>query len=190
MGYDFTLDGRDARVLPCAGMGERFDLAGGLELEIEGRRVRAALERGARDGEWTLFVDGRREPIFLATRGEVCFIHLRGRTHRVETWNALERARQSAARAGGAEEIRAPMPGAVVSIAVVAGDAVEKGQLLLTIESMKLQTAITASHAARVAELLVAVGDHFDQGSPLVRLGPDDAPAEDGRSTRHEERQR
>jgi pyruvate/2-oxoglutarate dehydrogenase complex dihydrolipoamide acyltransferase (E2) component len=35
---------------------------------------------------------------------------------------------------------------------------------------MKLQTAITATHAARVAEICVAAGDHFDQGAPLVRL--------------------
>jgi pyruvate carboxylase len=62
------------------------------------------------------------------------------------------------------------MPGVVVSIAVESGAAVERGALLLTIESMKLQTAITATHAARVVEVCVAAGDHFDQGSALVRL--------------------
>ena len=69
------------------------------------------------------------------------------------------------------------MPGVVVSIAARTGDAVETGALLLTIESMKLQTAITASHPARVAEICVAVGEHFDQGSPLVRLESRDAEA-------------
>lgn len=170
MGYDFTLDGRDARVLPGRGAGAGFDPARGLLLEIEGRRVHARLETADRAGEWTLVLDGRRERIYLATQGDACFIHLHGRTHRIDAWNALERARQTATRAGGVEEIRAPMPGVVVSLAVAAGDTVETGQVLLTIESMKLQTAITAGHAARVAELRVAVGDHFDQGAPLVRL--------------------
>jgi biotin carboxyl carrier protein len=64
------------------------------------------------------------------------------------------------------------MPGVVVSVAVESGATVERGALLLTIESMKLQTAITASHAARVVEVCVAAGEHFDQGSPLVRLEP------------------
>ena len=168
MGYDFRLEGCDARVIPWrAGVP--------LVLEIEGQRVGATLERGTGDGEWFLMLDGRRERLFIATRNDVHFVHWRGRSHRVEAWNALDRARATAIRASGAEEIRAPMPGVVVSIAARAGDAVETGALLLTIESMKLQTAITASHPARVAEICVAVGEHFDQGSPLVRFESRDA---------------
>ncbi|MFO0688928.1 MAG: biotin/lipoyl-containing protein [Myxococcota bacterium] len=175
MGYDFHLDDRDARVLPRrAGSA----LAGrALELEIEGRALVAALEPGTAAGEFFLTVDGVRERIFLASKNDVHFIHWRGRTHRVEARNALERVREQAKRAGGAEEVRAPMPGVVVSVAVAVGDAVETGALLLTIESMKLQTAITATHPARVAELCVAAGENFDQGAALVRLAPLDAGA-------------
>jgi len=163
VGYDFLLDGRDARVTPARG-------GPSAELEIDGRRVRAALEPGARDGEWILLLDGRRERLFIQSRHDVHFVHWRGRSHRIEAWNALDRARERALRAGGAEEIRAPMPGVVVSVAVSVGAEVEPGAVLLTIESMKLQTAISATHAARVAEICVAAGDHFDQGAPLVRL--------------------
>lgn len=66
------------------------------------------------------------------------------------------------------------MPGVVVAVAVAAGDRVETGTLLMTIESMKLQTAITASHPARVTAICVAVGETFELGSPLVRLGFDE----------------
>ena len=170
MGYDFRLEDRDARVIP-------WRAGAPLVLEVEGERVRATFEAGMGDGEWFLMLDGRRERLFIATRNDVHFIHWRGRSHRVEAWNALDRAREKAILAGGAEEIRAPMPGVVVSIAARTGDAVETGALLLTIESMKLQTAITASHPARVAEICVAVGEHFDQGSPLVRLESRDAEA-------------
>ena len=170
MGYDFRLEDRDARVIPC-------QASALLVLEIEGQRVRAALERGTRDGEWFVTLDGHRERLWIATRNDVQFVHWRGQSHRVEAWNALDRAREKAVRVGGAEEIRAPMPGVVVSIAARAGDAVETGALLLTIESMKLQTAITASHPARVAEICVAVREHFDQGRPLVRLAARDADA-------------
>lgn len=174
MGYDFELEDRDARVVPS---GRTSGIrASSIELSIEGQSVRALLESGERPGEHFVCVEGRRERLFIATAGDVHFIHLRGRTHRVEAINALDRARALATRAGGAEEIRAPMPGVVVSIAVAEGDAVSAGALLLTIESMKLQTAITASHAARVAALCVGPGDHFDQGAALVRLEPVDAP--------------
>ena len=184
MGYDFHLDDRDARVTPA---GPATGEAPGVQLEIDGVRVRAALEHGTRSGEAFVTLDGRRERIFLASRGDVHFVHWRGRSHRIEAWNALDRAREAALRAGGAEEIRAPMPGVVVSLGVAVGADVEPGAVLLTIESMKLQTAITATHAAQVVELHVAAGDHFDQGSPLVRLGPrtdeaDEAQAREGRA--------
>lgn len=173
MGYDFCLEDRDSRVTPTRG-GATLERAlhreRPFELEIDGQRLQAALEHGARPGEYFIVVDGCREPLLMATHNDVHFIHWRGRARRVEAWNALDRARQAAIRAGGAEEIRAPMPGVVISVAVQQGAAVERGELLLTIESMKLQTAITASHAARVTEVCVAAGDHFDQGSPLVRL--------------------
>lgn len=175
MGYDFCLEDRDARVLPSR--------AGGLlELEIEDGRVRAALEPGDRSGEWTLCVDGRRERLFLASANDVHFVHWRGRTHRVEARNALERARAEAGRSAGVDVIHAPMPGVVVSLAVAAGDVVDTGALLLTIESMKLQTAITAGHPARVVELCVAAGETFDQGRALVRLAPSDGADSGGGS--------
>ncbi|MBY0401088.1 biotin/lipoyl-binding protein, partial [Myxococcota bacterium] len=174
----------DARVLPDRsafsrgrdGLDARGLAGRELALEIEGGLLLAALEPGPSAGEFFLVVDGARERIFLATQNDVHFIHWRGLTHRVTAWNALDRVREQAKRSGGAEEIRAPMPGVVVSIAVAVGEAVETGSLLLTIESMKLQTAISASHPARVAELCVAAGENFDQGAPLVRLEPLGSP--------------
>ncbi len=177
LGYDFELDGRDARVTPARS-------GAALLLEIDGLRVQAALEPGAKTGEFFLTLDGRRERLCIASRNDVHFIHWRGQSHRVEAWNALDRARLAALRAGGAEEIRAPMPGVVVGITARVGDEVAPGVVLLTIESMKLQTAITATHPARVAEICVAAGDHFDQGATLLRLeaakSEAAAPANDG----------
>jgi biotin carboxyl carrier protein len=71
------------------------------------------------------------------------------------------------------------MPGTVVEVVVTEGDDVEPGTLLMTIESMKLQTAITAPHAARVAEVCVDTGSTFDQGDTLIRLEVDDPDEED-----------
>lgn len=179
MGYDFELEDRDARVVPSGQTSgiRASSIEPSIDISIEGESVRALLASGERPGEYFVCLEGRRERLFIATAGDVHFIHLRGRTHRVEAINALDRARALAARAGGAEEIRAPMPGVVVSVAVAEGDAVPAAALLLTIESMKLQTAITASHAARVAALCVGPGDHFDQGAVLVRLEPVDDPS-------------
>lgn len=173
MGYDFTL-GDDAFVV------HPMHAPGPARLSIEGQTRRAALTRGLADGEYFLEIDGRRERLFLATRGDLHFVHWRGRAHRVEAINALERARLAAAPTGGAEILRAPMPGTVVEVVVEPGQVVAAGELLMTIESMKLQTSITAPHDARVAEVRVSAGATFDQGAELVRLESPEAAEEGG----------
>jgi len=163
MGYDFELDDSASVVHPIYG-------DEGLALSIDGQCVRTTLRPTENEGEFVLELDGVHEPVLTACRGDVHFIHFRGRTHRVNAINALERAEREAAPAGGEEFLRAPMPGVVVEVAVEQGAEVEFGQLLMTIESMKLQTAIVAPHAARVAELFLKTGASFEQGTALVRL--------------------
>lgn len=170
MGYEFELSNEMHTVHPVHTSGRR-------RLSIGDRAFAAELFPGLVDGEHFLEIEGRQERIFIAVHGDAQFIHWRGQVHRVEAVNALERARRAAAPSGGAEEVRAPMPGTVVDIAVVAGDHVETGQLLMTIESMKLQTAIYAPHDATVDEVFVSAGATFDQGAALVRL---DANATEG----------
>ena len=165
MGYDFELDGALHTVHPEYGLDA-------TRLSIDGVVVSAKLVPGMADGEYTLELDGRAIPVHVATLGDVHFVQIDGRVHHVEAPNALERARRAALPRGGAEHLGAPMPGTVVEVAVTEGDVVAAGDLLLTIESMKLQTAITAPHGARVEEVCVEAGAHFDQGDALVRLGP------------------
>ncbi|WP_075214846.1 acetyl/propionyl/methylcrotonyl-CoA carboxylase subunit alpha [Mongoliimonas terrestris] len=68
----------------------------------------------------------------------------------------------------------APMPGAVIAVAVAAGDRVEKGTALVVVEAMKMEHVVRAPHAGIVARVTVAVGDAVAEGTELVVL--DDAP--------------
>jgi 3-methylcrotonyl-CoA carboxylase alpha subunit len=180
VGYEFLLDDEPIRVEPV-------HRPGGFDLQIEGRIVRARLRPGDEPGEHWLELDGRSERVWIASRGDVHFLHLRGRSHRVEASNALERARRAADPSGGAEVLRAPMPGVVVEIAVAAGALVHAGELLMTIESMKLQTAISAPHDALVEEICVSRGDGFDQGDALVRLASAEPPISRGNGAKEDE---
>jgi len=163
MGYDFELDDQPSQVHPI------YDLEA-IGLAVDGVEISAQLLPGRTPGEYLLSIDGQEESIYIATGGDTHYVHLRGRVHRVEAINALDRARRAAQPSGGDEIMRAPMPGTVVEVSVTPGDPVIAGQLLLTIESMKLQTALTALQDATVAEVFVAAGDTFDQGAALVRL--------------------
>ena len=64
--------------------------------------------------------------------------------------------------------VGSPMPGAVLEIAVKPGITVEKDELLVVIEAMKVQMNINSPVKARVREVLVKSGDHIDTGDLLI----------------------
>ena len=71
-------------------------------------------------------------------------------------------------RAGGDGAIRAPMPGKIVAVAVAPGDAVTRGQALVTLEAMKMEHTLTAPFDGKVCDVSVAVGQQVSDGAALV----------------------
>ena len=108
------------------------------------------------------------------------FYELNGQPREV---NVIDRSLepQEAARPkadpGDPLQVAAPMPGLVVTVGVVAGDKVTKGQKLITMEAMKMETTLYAELEGRVGELLVKPGVQVETGELLLRL---ERAAEDG----------
>jgi biotin carboxyl carrier protein len=69
------------------------------------------------------------------------------------------------------------MPGAVVSVDKAAGEPVKRGETIVTIESMKLQTALVAPRDGVVAEILRKEGETFEKDEVIVRLVETGEPA-------------
>lgn len=67
-------------------------------------------------------------------------------------------------------QIGAPIPGLVASIAVSVGQKVVKGDKLLMMEAMKMQTTVTAPADGVIAELLCALGETVESKDLLVKL--------------------
>jgi 3-methylcrotonyl-CoA carboxylase alpha subunit len=67
-------------------------------------------------------------------------------------------------------EIEAPMPGRVTAVEVAAGDKVEKGQRLLTLEAMKMEHALAAPFDGKIAELNATAGSQVTEGQLLVKV--------------------
>ncbi len=74
---------------------------------------------------------------------------------------------------GEAGLVRAPGAAMVVAIPVRAGDEVAEGDVVAVVESMKLETALRAPTAGRVAEVLADVNTQVESGTKLVRIEPD-----------------
>jgi len=127
-----------------------------------------ALETAA-DGRCWLKHGGQRVEVVIAVHGDDVHIHLDGEAHTLRYRHPLERL--AAQAAGSAEDhVLAPMPGSVVSVAVKSGDAVQRGQTLLMMESMKMETTLTAPRDGVIAEIGFDTGQTFDRDAVLLRL--------------------
>ena len=71
---------------------------------------------------------------------------------------------------GNPRHIGAPMPGTVATVAVMVGQKVARGDVVVTLESMKMQTAVRAETDGQVSEVLVRVSSQVDAKDLLVVL--------------------
>ncbi len=107
-------------------------------------------------------------------KGEVkVFFELNGQPRAVRVPNrsavATVQARKKSTGAEG--EIGAPMPGVVASMIVSEGQKVKEGDLVLTIEAMKMETGLHADRDGTVKAVHVGVGDQIDAKDLLVEIG-------------------
>ena len=110
-------------------------------------------------------------PALIATRGDDVFVHVEGESYQLSYEHPLERLAHQAH--GAAEDaLRAPMPGSLVVVHAKPGQAVTKGEALLVMESMKMETTLHAARDGTVAQVHFAPGQTFDRDALLLSLEP------------------
>ncbi|MCV7424225.1 ATP-grasp domain-containing protein [Mycobacterium yunnanensis] len=115
----------------------------------------------------TMTLDGTRSRYVVAADGGVSWLSGGGRT--VAVLEVREAPVRAADEAAGNAELVSPMPGSVVATGVDDGAAVTAGAVVVTVEAMKMEHALTAP-VDGVVELLVAVGEQVKVGQPLARI--------------------
>ncbi|MGB5151856.1 MAG: biotin carboxylase N-terminal domain-containing protein [Mycobacterium sp.] len=134
--------------------------------EVEhGAAYRIGATRRGRNLRLTL--DGLRSDYVVAADGT--HIWLTGPDRTI----AVREVRESPVRAddehSGDAELLSPMPGSVVAVGVTDGAKITSGTVVVTVEAMKMEHALSAP-VDGVVELLVAVGDQVKVGQPLARI--------------------
>ena len=71
----------------------------------------------------------------------------------------------------GGKKVESPLPGSIIKVVVTEGQTVKKGDLLLTLESMKMENSVLAECDGTVTKIAVAAGQNVMQGDLLVVLG-------------------
>ncbi len=131
-----------------------------LELDVRPLSGGVHLLRGARSRSVRIGGDPERLSVSFGSHRERL---------QVETPRSRARGgRGRAAKRGG--EVRSPMPGRVVRVAVAEGEAVEAGALLVVVEAMKMENEFRAEAAAVVCDVGVSEGQSIEAGALLVRL--------------------
>ncbi|MBB3658700.1 pyruvate carboxylase [Rhizobium sp. BK650] len=100
------------------------------------------------------------------------FFELNGQPRRIKVPDRAHGASGAAARrkaeAGNAVHVGAPMPGVISRVFVVPGQVVNAGDVLVSIEAMKMETALHAEKDGTISEVLVKAGDQIDAKDLLV----------------------
>jgi len=69
------------------------------------------------------------------------------------------------------EEIKAPIPGKIISIKCKVNDSVKRGQVLLVLEAMKMENEIYSGSSGVIKEIKVNEGDFVQPGAILIVVG-------------------
>ena len=95
-----------------------------------------------------------------------------GFTYEVHSQSPLEELLESmgmgAVASSGADHLKAPMPGMVLSVHAEAGQTVTKGDTLIVLEAMKMENALKAPHDGVVESVEAAAGTAVEKGAALL----------------------
>ncbi len=103
------------------------------------------------------------------------FFEMNGQPRRIKVPDRAHGAKGVRARRkaelGNDAHVAAPMPGVISALAVQAGQEVKAGDVLVSIEAMKMETALHAERDGKISEVLVKAGDQIDAKDLLVVFG-------------------
>lgn len=164
MKYITTLDGKEYAI----------EIIDAHHVSIDGRVQEVDFESISGQPVFSLIVDGKSYESYVYETEEGWQVLTRGRQYNLTVEDEREKRLRAAAGGGVAESgeyhLKAPMPGLVVSLPLKEGDTVEKGQVLVILESMKMQNELKSPKAGVVGRIRVKQGETVEQRQALLSV--------------------
>jgi len=144
-------------------------------ISVNGKVYEVDFESVVGQPVYSLIVDGKsHEGYVRPDEDDTLHVLLHGRLYLVSIVDEREKRLRAAAGGGVAEtgefRLKAPMPGLVVAIPVAEGQAVKKGQVLIVLESMKMQNELKAPRDGVVNRIKVKAGESVEQKQSLLSV--------------------
>ncbi|OHU89173.1 MULTISPECIES: sodium-extruding oxaloacetate decarboxylase subunit alpha [Pseudoalteromonas] len=127
--------------------------------ESEKQTTKAAKKPASAAERYSVQVDGKVYDVVVAPGGELKEVKVQD----------SELMPQSAS-VSSSETMNAPLAGNIFKIKVKAGDQVDKGDVVLIMEAMKMETEVRATHSGTVSQVLVKEGDSVATGEAILAL--------------------
>ncbi len=123
---------------------------------------------------FSLLINGKSYEAFVYPQDDEWQVLLLGRLYSVRVEDEREKRLRAAAGGKAVERsefhLKAPMPGLVVAVPVQEGQQVGKGDVLVILESMKMQNELKSPRDGVVARLRISVGDSVEQSQTLLSV--------------------
>jgi acetyl/propionyl-CoA carboxylase alpha subunit len=164
MKYITTIDDRQYTV----------EIVDDKHVSVDGKVYEIDFESVSGQPVYSLIVDGRSHESYIYQGDDNWQVLLRGRLYPVNVEDEREKRLRAAAGGRVAEtgeyHLRAPMPGLVVAVQVIEGQKVKKGQVILILESMKMQNELKSPRDGTIGRIRVRAGESVEQKQTLLSV--------------------
>jgi acetyl/propionyl-CoA carboxylase alpha subunit len=141
---------------------------------VDGRSIEVDFSEISDQPVYSLLLDGNSYEAYVYPTDKTWQVLLHGRLYPAMVEDERERRLRAAAgsqvQESGEYYLKAPMPGLVVAISVVEGQPVKKGDVLIVLESMKMQNELKSPRDGVAARLRVKAGDSVVQHQTILSV--------------------
>ena len=129
----------------------------------------AQIERTNQSGLYSLLIGGRSYELFVRERPGGFQLLIGNRVYEVDV--GRRRGEEAAPAVAGTWTLLSPMSGIISEVRVANGDAVQAGQAVIVVESMKMNNELTAARGGTVSDVQVSPGQRVEKGQTLLQIG-------------------
>ena len=144
------------------------------EITVNGQVINVNMLQMQDTTMYSMIIDSKSHDVRMNEGDGVYLVQLSGDIFEVvvedERTRRLTGLKSGPAAATGEVVIKAPMPGVVIDVLVTKGQEVNKGDILIILESMKMQNEFKAPRAGQVHAIRVVPGDKVDQNAAMVTI--------------------
>jgi biotin carboxyl carrier protein len=142
------------------------------EITVDGQKYVIDFQELPEAGMVSLIINNRSLEAIVEEREDVSEVLIKGELYSVavqdERAYRLAQARGTIRAVSGEAVIKSPMPGIIVATPVAPGTAVQQGDKVVILESMKMENELRAPRAGVVTRVLVEPGTSVEKGQPLA----------------------